>query len=133
MQLKLQELQPGLRQLTVQPGRFPLHFFLLPKMGDRVGDGGNQKELKRIAIVLIEGGRIIASGTHREFMSTEPKYAEVLARAEQEADASSDGPADDEDDLSYRRRIAASVTAIPSPGAGPGTLGGLGGPAGGVT
>jgi ATP-binding cassette subfamily B protein len=84
-------------------------------------------------VVLIEGGRIIASGTHRELMSTEPKYAEVLARAEQEADASSDGPADDEDDLSYRRRIAASVTAIPSPGAGPGTLGGLGGPAGGVT
>ena len=41
-------------------------------------------------VVLLEGGRIVADGTHAELMATEPRYAEVLAHIE-EADASA-GP-----------------------------------------
>ena len=33
-------------------------------------------------VVLIEGGRVVADGTHAELMATEPRYVEVLARAE---------------------------------------------------
>jgi ATP-binding cassette subfamily B protein len=86
-------------------------------------------------VVLIEGGRIVASGTHAELMATDPRYAEVLARAEEETpDEPADGDAQgaDEDDISYRRRIAASVMAARGPGgAGPaadlgGGIGGLG-------
>jgi len=32
-------------------------------------------------VVLLEGGRVVASGTHSELMATDPRYAEVLARA----------------------------------------------------
>jgi len=31
-------------------------------------------------VVLLEGGRVVASGTHSELMATDPRYAEVLAR-----------------------------------------------------
>jgi hypothetical protein len=79
-------------------------------------------------VVLIEASRNVASGTHRELMTTEPRYAQVLARAEEEAAADPDAQGDDEDDASYRRRIAAAVITPPSPGAGPGA--GLGGPGG---
>jgi ATP-binding cassette subfamily B protein len=37
-------------------------------------------------VVLIEGGRVVADGTHAELMATEPRYVEVLARAEHDAD-----------------------------------------------
>lgn len=37
-------------------------------------------------VVLIEGGRVAAQGTHQELMAREPRYARVLARA-QEMDA----------------------------------------------
>ena len=37
-------------------------------------------------VVLLEGGRIVADGTHAELMVTEPRYAEVLAHIEEEAD-----------------------------------------------
>ncbi len=33
-------------------------------------------------VVLLDDGRILASGTHRELMATEPRYAEVLAHLE---------------------------------------------------
>ena len=32
-------------------------------------------------VVLVEGGRVVADGTHSELMATEPRYVEVLARA----------------------------------------------------
>src|SRR5690606_18428913 len=32
-------------------------------------------------VVLLEDGRVAATGTHRELMATEPRYAEVLAHA----------------------------------------------------
>ena len=33
-------------------------------------------------VVLLEGGRVVADGTHAELMRTEPRYAEVLAHIE---------------------------------------------------
>jgi ATP-binding cassette subfamily B protein len=44
-------------------------------------------------VVLLEGGRIVADGTHAVLMATEPRYAEVLAHIE-------------EDDASRRARAA---------------------------
>ncbi len=38
-------------------------------------------------VVLLEEGRVAASGTHRELMDTEPRYAEVLAHLEDGDDA----------------------------------------------
>jgi len=35
-------------------------------------------------VVLLEGGRVIADGTHLELMATEPRYARVLARLEED-------------------------------------------------
>ncbi|MCU1489462.1 MAG: transporter related protein [Acidimicrobiaceae bacterium] len=35
-------------------------------------------------VVLLEGGRIVASGTHSELMESEPRYAQVLARIEED-------------------------------------------------
>jgi ATP-binding cassette subfamily B protein len=35
-------------------------------------------------VVLMAGGKIVASGTHSELMVSEPRYVEVLARAEEE-------------------------------------------------
>jgi ATP-binding cassette subfamily B protein len=37
-------------------------------------------------VVLMEGGRIVADGTHAHLMATEPRYAEVLSRAEHHLD-----------------------------------------------
>jgi len=37
-------------------------------------------------VVLLEDGRIVADGTHAELLETTPRYAEVLAQVEQEAD-----------------------------------------------
>jgi ATP-binding cassette subfamily B protein len=33
-------------------------------------------------VVLLEGGRVAASGTHAELLATEPRYADVLAHAD---------------------------------------------------
>ena len=41
-------------------------------------------------VAVVEGGRIIAEGTHNELLATEPRYAEILAQAEAEADAADD-------------------------------------------
>ncbi|MEE8398030.1 MAG: ABC transporter ATP-binding protein [Desulfobacterales bacterium] len=35
-------------------------------------------------VVLVEDGRVVASGTHSQLMSGEPRYVEVLTRAEEE-------------------------------------------------
>jgi ATP-binding cassette subfamily B protein len=35
-------------------------------------------------VVLLEDGRVAAQGTHEELLRTEPRYVEVLARAEEE-------------------------------------------------
>jgi ATP-binding cassette subfamily B protein len=51
-------------------------------------------------VLLLDEGRIVASGTHGELMANEPRYSDVLARAaEDEQSAEGDGdsaPAPDE-------------------------------------
>jgi ATP-binding cassette, subfamily B, bacterial len=39
-------------------------------------------------VVLVDGGRVVAEGTHADLLAHEPRYAEVLARVEAEAVAS---------------------------------------------
>ena len=36
-------------------------------------------------VAVVEGGRVIAEGTHAELLATEPRYAEILARTEEDA------------------------------------------------
>ena len=43
-------------------------------------------------VVLVEEGRVAASGTHAELMAREPRYVEVLARAEEEEKRLRDRP-----------------------------------------
>jgi ATP-binding cassette subfamily B protein len=50
-------------------------------------------------VLLLEGGRIVADGTHAELMATEPRYTEVLAHIEEDGVAGDEeleapGPAD---------------------------------------
>jgi ABC-type multidrug transport system ATPase subunit len=40
-------------------------------------------------VAVVEGGRVIAEGTHAELLATEPRYSEILA---QSAVASDDAP-----------------------------------------
>ena len=42
-------------------------------------------------VAVVEGGRIIAEGTHAELLATEPRYAEILAQSDAEADAELQG------------------------------------------
>src|SRR5204862_8341722 len=37
-------------------------------------------------VAVVEGGRIIAMGTHAELLEREPRYAEILAQTEADAD-----------------------------------------------
>ena len=41
-------------------------------------------------VAVVEGGRIIAEGTHSELLATEPRYAEILAQSDAEADLESE-------------------------------------------
>ncbi len=49
-------------------------------------------------VVLLEGGRAVATGTHNELMATEPRYAEVLAHTD--------------DDLTEAEETAAAAGAL---------------------
>ena len=57
-------------------------------------------------VAVVEGGRVIAEGTHTELLATEPRYAEILAQADPDADLElHDGDADaDLDGLRRRHR-----------------------------
>ncbi|HXY94462.1 MAG TPA: ATP-binding cassette domain-containing protein, partial [Acidimicrobiia bacterium] len=35
-------------------------------------------------VAVVEGGRVIAEGTHTDLLATEPRYVEILAQAEEE-------------------------------------------------
>ena len=35
-------------------------------------------------VVLLEGGRAVATGTHAELMATEPRYVDVLAHVDED-------------------------------------------------
>jgi ATP-binding cassette subfamily B protein len=37
-------------------------------------------------VAVVEGGRVIAEGTHAELLATEPRYAEILAQSDADAD-----------------------------------------------
>ena len=54
-------------------------------------------------VAVVEGGRVIAEGTHAELLASEPRYAEILAQSD--ADAELD---DDDDGTSF---VAAAVDA----------------------
>ena len=41
-------------------------------------------------VVLVDEGKIVASGTHSDLMAGEPRYMEVLARTEEETGMDSD-------------------------------------------
>ena len=73
-------------------------------------------------VVLLDGGRIVADGTHAELMATEPRYAEVLAHIE-ETDAARRARAEEEAEAAARRaELADRDGPAPSP-AGLGEIG----------
>jgi len=49
-------------------------------------------------VAVVEGGRIIAVGTHAELLATEPRYAEILAQSDADADLTADTDLDLRDD-----------------------------------
>jgi ATP-binding cassette subfamily B protein len=38
-------------------------------------------------VILLDDGRVVASGPHRELMRTEPRYAQVLAHLDEDEEA----------------------------------------------
>jgi len=64
-------------------------------------------------VVLLEGGRVAADGTHAELMATEPRYAEVLAHIEQTDAARRARAADDAAEA--ERRAALTDPDAPRP------------------
>ena len=63
----------------------------------------------------VEGGRIVADGTHAGLMATEPRYAEVLAHIE-ETDATRRARAEEDAERAARRAALADPDADASPG-----------------
>jgi ATP-binding cassette subfamily B protein len=53
-------------------------------------------------VAVVEGGRVIAEGTHAELLASEPRYAEILAQSDADAEL------DDDDGTSF---VAAAVDA----------------------
>jgi ATP-binding cassette subfamily B protein len=45
-------------------------------------------------VVLLEDGSVAAQGTHEELMQTEPRYVEVIARAEEERKEMAEKPSE---------------------------------------
>ena len=54
-------------------------------------------------VAVVEGGRVIAEGTHAELLVSEPRYAEILAQTDADAEL-----ADDDDGNAF---VAAAVEA----------------------
>jgi len=50
-------------------------------------------------VAVVEGGRVIAQGTHADLLATEPRYAEILAQSDAEADLETDTDVDLRTDL----------------------------------
>jgi ATP-binding cassette subfamily B protein len=53
-------------------------------------------------VAVVEGGRVIAEGTHAELLASEPRYAEILAQSDADAEL------DDDDGTAF---VAAAVEA----------------------
>ena len=80
-------------------------------------------------VLLLEDGKIIATGTHQELMANEPRYADVLdqqVRAHQAEPVleNDDAQAAEETDAEYRARIASVTGSAPSPGGSGPDMGG---------
>ena len=72
-------------------------------------------------VVLLEGGRIAADGTHAGLMATEPRYAEVLAHIE-EVEATRRARAAEQQAEAEKRRALADTDTVPKGGTGIGEL-----------
>ena len=57
-------------------------------------------------VAVVEGGRVIAEGTHADLLATEPRYAEILAQSDVELDD------DEATDLDRPGRLAADLDAV---------------------
>lgn len=65
-------------------------------------------------VVLLDEGRIIATGTHQELISTEPRYSEILAQQGRLPDIENEEPEEvTESDEEYRRRVGDLVKQPP--------------------
>jgi ATP-binding cassette subfamily B protein len=64
-------------------------------------------------VAVVEGGRIIAEGTHAELLATEPRYAEILAQSDADADLAGDADLDLDavatDDVTRSRVLDADI------------------------
>jgi len=58
-------------------------------------------------VAVVEGGRVIAEGTHAELLATEPRYAEILAQSAVELD--DDAPVEVGPDVSVDVEVEADV------------------------
>lgn len=65
-------------------------------------------------IILLDEGKIVASGTHQELMRTEPRYRDILAQQGKIHDEVESALEQDESDTEHRRRVAAMTTASAS-------------------
>ena len=72
-------------------------------------------------VVLVDGGRIVADGTHAGLMATEPRYAEVLAHIE-ETDATRRARAEEMAERAAQRALLADLDAAPPKPTGLGDL-----------
>ena len=71
-------------------------------------------------VILLDEGKVIATGTHSELMATVPRYGEILSQqdqAHQPAAAVANEQFEDESDMEYRQRIASMVQATEPDGA----------------
>lgn len=83
-------------------------------------------------VALLEGGRVVATGTHAELMRTEPRYAAVLAHLEEDQAAREAAQAARAQAQAERaalaekmqRRMASTGGGVDAPGGLPGGLGG---------
>ena len=67
-------------------------------------------------VVLLEGGRIVADGTHAGLMATEPRYAEVLAHIEEDDASRRARAAEDAKRAAQRAELAGDrCRAVPRP------------------
>jgi ATP-binding cassette subfamily B protein len=68
-------------------------------------------------VAVVEGGRIIAEGTHAHLLATEPRYAEILAQSDTDADLGDEGFAPDidavvADDVERSRVLDADIAEM---------------------
>jgi len=64
-------------------------------------------------VVLVDGGRVVADGTHAELVATTPLYTEVLAQAEHDADEKLAHLLDEDGSLRAGRDLDANGVAVP--------------------